>query len=139
MIMNWHQRRHGWPCPDCGAFNEEGGYNCGSEECEMDRRVEEQRDLRQYILRGLIHRYRQEYRRRREPRRDGVELRSSAAVIGFGIYRVRRVVGGKLVYIQVVPPRAEYPKEMVFRVDWWRVPESVRALAVGYFDATRKR
>jgi len=60
MSMNWHQRRHGWTCTECGTFNEEGSYNCDSEECEMDRR----RDVRDYVRRGLIHRFRQEHRTR---------------------------------------------------------------------------
>jgi len=34
MSMNWHQRRHGWTCSECGTFNEEDNFNCDSEECE---------------------------------------------------------------------------------------------------------
>jgi len=127
MSMNWYQRRHGWTCSECGTFNEEGDYNCDSEECEMDRR----REVRDYVRRGLIHRFRQE-------RRDEVELNSEAGPT-YGIWRVRRSVGGALRYLKVVPPMNGYARELTWRVDWWRVPESVTSKATEHFGATRKR
>ncbi len=129
MSMNWHQRRHGWTCSECGTFNESSpySYNCDSEECKMDRR----REVRNYERRWLIHRFCQ-------GRRDEAELFSKAGSV-YGIWRVRRFVGGALRYVKVVPPMHGYPRELTWRVDWWRVPESVTAKAVDHFGVTRKR
>ena len=105
MSMNWHQRRHGWACGECGAFNEEGNFNCDGEECEADRK----RDVRDYVRRGLIHRFRQE-------RRDEVIV---PAPYGKHRYRFRRYVGWKVSY------RVEVDKHLRYAVEFWRVPDTV--------------
>lgn len=34
MTMNWYLRRRTWVCPDCGALNQTGDYNC--EDCRQE-------------------------------------------------------------------------------------------------------
>ena len=124
MIMNWHQRRHGWTCTECGTFNEEGNFNCDSEECEMDR----ERELRDYVRRGLVHRYRQEWRRD-----GGDKTRLLANSMSGTLYRVRRFAGHVgLTYTVLVPPR-DGMRPVTYRVDRYRVPDSVVRRAVEHF------
>jgi len=123
MTMSWHQRRHGWTCSECGTFNEEGNYNCDGEECEMDRR----RDVRDHVRRGLIHRYRQEWKRDGDP--DRLVVNSMSGML----YRVRRFAGRVgLIYTVLVPPR-DGMRPVTYRVDIWRVPDSVVRQAVEHF------
>ena len=119
MSMNWHQRRHGWTCSECGTFNEEGGYNCDSEECES---VVRNREVREYILRGNIHRYRQEWKR------DGDKTRLVVNSMSGMLYRVRRFAGRVgLIYTVLVPGGYSY------RVDRYRAPDSVVRRAIEHF------
>ncbi len=119
MSMNWHQRRHGWTCSECGTFNEEGGYNCDGEECEVDR----EREVRDYVRRSLIHRYRQEWKR------DGGDPTRLLANSESGmLYRVRRFSGHVgLTYFVLVPGGYTY------RPDRYRVPDSVVRRAIEHF------
>src|SRR5258706_5012511 len=108
MSMNWNQRRHGWTCSECGTLNEEGNYNCDSEECEAAVR---NREVREYILRGNIHRYRQEWKRGGDP--DRLVINSMSGML----YRVRRFARHiRLTYFVLVPRRR------VYRPDRYRVP-----------------
>ncbi len=119
MNMNWHHRRHGWTCSECGTFNEEDNFNCDSEECEMDRRREE----RDYMRRGLIHRYRQEWKRG-----GGDPTRLLANSMSGMLYRVRRFAGRVgLTYFVLVPGGR------VYRPDRYRVPDSVVRRAIEHF------
>src|SRR5437899_8477714 len=96
MSMNWYQRRHGWTCSECGTFNEVINFNCSSEECEAAVR---NREVREYILRGLIHRYRQQWKR------DGGDPTRLLANSRSGmLYLVRRFAGRVgLTYTMLVP------------------------------------
>lgn len=118
MSLNWYQRRHCFPCPDCGAYIEEGDYNCDSEECEMDRK----REQRDYERRGIIHRYRQEFRHRRSP--ANVYIAGPAGVL----YRAKRYVGGVVRFSVIVDDSLSY------HVEWYRVPNTVRHAAHTYFN-----
>ncbi len=118
MSMNWHQRRHGWTCSECGTFNEEGNFNCDSEECEAMLHWE----MRGLERRALIDKYRQQWKR------DGDKTRLLANSMSGMLYRVRRFAGHVgLTYTVLVPGGYTY------RVDRYRAPDSVVRRAVEHF------
>src|SRR5258706_4354902 len=118
MNMNWHQRRHGWTCSECGTFNEEGNFNCDSEECEMDGRREE-RDQERRLLTAEFVRLR---------KRDGDPDRLVVNSMSGMLYRVRRFAGRVgLTYFVLVPGGR------VYRPDRYRVPDSVVRRAIEHF------
>jgi len=84
----------------------------------MDRK----REVREYVRRGLIHRFRQEWKR------DGDKTQLVINSMSGMLYQVRRFAGRVgLTYTVLVPGGYSY------RVDRYRAPDSVVRRAIKHF------
>ena len=112
MVRSWTQRRHGWTCRECGAFNPCDNFNCDSGVCDRRPHADDAEERRWRKV------------SRRWGRLDFMTFRSLSGEL----YRASRFVGNKGTVVWLIPGVSP------LRVSPWLAPLSVTTQADAHFN-----